>query len=107
MLIFSSNVFAKTDEWKSYIDKTCETTITGKARKIINNKKFWIAVVASMDTWAESMSMDNGEKSCYGSEDSASDILKCRAFYKEQWDWYSRCRPVAVSECLDAGGFCR
>ena len=109
--MLSSNSFASIDEedWKNYLNKSCSPTLTGKAKKILGERGYWVHVNISMESWADSMRIEKPQDYCYIRYQNTSEktkLMQCLAYIKEQWDWYARCKPIVISACRNAGGFC-
>jgi len=110
-LFLSGNINAaiEDDDWQNYLTKTCNTTISGSAKKLLGERSFWAHVNVSMDSWAESMRIERPEDYCridYQHKKDQTKLLKCLAYQREKWDWYRRCKPVVISACKSAGGYC-
>lgn len=104
-----SNASIEDQDWQSFLNESCQVTIRGHAKKILGELKFWSHVVVSMDSWATNMSIEKPENDCQIQILSTKDPIRfqqCMAFYKAKWQWFARCKPVAVSACRHAGGFC-
>jgi len=106
---FSSHAAIEEQDWQNYLTKSCSLTIRGNAKKMMGELKFWAHVNVSMDSWARSMLIEKPEDYCYinyRDSSQSTKLMQCIAGYKDWWDWYGRCRPVAVHACRLAGGYC-
>jgi hypothetical protein len=110
--MYSNNSFAgiENEVWEKYLNKSCETTISGKLQRSLKGERsFWVEVHVSMDQWAQNMRLDKPEEYCaagYTAPDQLEKRVKCYTGVKEYWDWYARCRPLVVHLCKKAGGYC-
>lgn len=99
----------ESNDWKSYLNQSCDTTIIGGAKKILGEKEFWVHVDVSMDSWAQSTRLEQPEGMCYATYQSPSErtkLMQCLAYIRTNWEWYARCKPVVQYACRKAGGYC-
>ncbi len=96
-------------DWQDYLDRSCDTTLSGAAKRMFGEKSFWVHVDVSMDAWADEMHRDPPQGHCaidHPPNQEQGKFLQCMAYYKDRWQWYARCRPIVKRFCRDAGGLC-
>jgi hypothetical protein len=109
---FSPSTFAQwgsNKEWMDLIRQDCSPTIKGRAKKLINEKSYWVEVSVSMDMWIEDMRLSRYDEYCRASylHPSQRDrLMSCLASVRHDFDWFGRCKNQVTYMCRAAGGFC-
>jgi hypothetical protein len=112
ILLFSQSIFAQwgsNKEWMDLIRENCSPTLKGQAKKLVNEKSYWVEVNVSMEMWVEDMRLSRYDQFCQASYQSPSQIdklMSCVASVKHDFDWYGRCKSQIAYMCRAAGGFC-
>ena len=112
ILFFCTPTYADIDDddWQNYLSNSCQVTIRGQTKKLLGELRFWSHVTVSMDSWANNMRVYKPEEDCQIQYTTTKNIIRyqqCMAFYQEKWQWFSRCRPIAVNACRLVGGYCQ
>lgn len=98
------------ENWMDYLDASCSTTLSGKARRLMGERAFWASLSVAMDAWAREERLDpiaqNFCRPTFQQPSEREQLMKCLAHEQNKWDWYRRCKPIVVSLCRSAGGFC-
>ena len=84
-------------DWQSSIDRSCNGTISGKAKGIFSKYGFWFDTAVSMDMWAQFTRDDPPQVHCqinYSVDKDPIRYGRCMAYIQDKWDWYNRCRPI-------------
>ena len=96
-------------EWMGLIQQNCSPTIKGQAKKLFNERLFWVETNVSMGMWIEDMNLSRYEGYCYASFPNASQrgkLMSCVASIKHDFDWFNRCKRQVIFMCHKAGGYC-
>ena len=107
----SSPVFSEitNEDWKNYLKRSCEPTLTGKSKRFFDELSFWAHVNTSMDAWLEWFRSDKPVEWCrieFQGPKNHERMMQCYYSYKEQVEWMQRCKPLVVQLCRKAGGYC-
>ena len=110
-LFFASSSFAgiETQDWQTYLTKSCQVSVVGSAKKMFGELNFWAHVDVSMNAWAADMMDSSPQNFCYARFQQLSqkvDLMRCLAYIDEQLEWFKRCKPIVVLSCRQAGGRC-
>jgi hypothetical protein len=109
---FSNSTFAQwgsNKEWMDLIRQDCSPTLKGRAKKLINEKSYWVEVDVSMDMWIEDMRLSRYDQFCsasYPQPFQRDRLMSCHASVRHDFDWFGRCKAQVIHMCRTAGGFC-
>jgi len=104
---FGNGRWGEHQQWMGLISDNCEPTLSGRVKRLWDERYFWVEVNVAMQMWAESMASANYQNYCiemYAQEPERR--FRCVASVRSNFDWHRRCRPFVVSMCRQAGGRC-
>ncbi len=110
--LYSQASFAQwggSKEWMDLIRQDCSPTFKGQAKKLINERSYWVETNVSMHFWIEGMRLDRFDDFCrdtYSHPSQRDRLLSCLASVQHDFDWFGRCKNQIVYKCRTAGGFC-
>lgn len=96
-------------EWMDLIRQNCSPTLKGQAKKLVNEKSYWVEVDVSMSMWVKGMQLSRYDDFCRASYPQPSQrdrLMSCLASVQHDFDWFGRCKGQIVYMCRSAGGFC-
>lgn len=93
-------------DWKKFLGESCRPTIRGNLKAVLFDElDLWIHIKISMDSWQNSVR--HVEDLCndrYSTSSQEMNRLQCLAPLEAHRDHISRCRPVVLLACRQAGG---